>query len=249
MLSVIVPTYNRAATLPLALASLLAQRPAVGLDIIVIDDGSQDETPAILAGLAARHPEIRVLRQENAGVAAARNAGLAALLPQTTLVSFLDSDDVSPAGRFAADLPLLAADPGLALTYGRMELTDAIDPATMAPAEGARRARMLGIHLSCTIYRRALIESVGLFDTGLRQAEDTDYLLRTFETGAPWLQTDTVCVTYLRHPGNMTRDKAEVQRCFTAALARSLRRRRADPTITLRLPKFEAAELAATGMF
>lgn len=248
------PAYNRAATLPLAIASLLAQRADaglgdIGLDIVVVDDGSRDETPGVLAELASRHPEIRVLRQENAGVAAARNAGLAALLPQTTLVSFLDSDDVSAAGRFAADLPLFAADPGLALAYGRMTLTDAIDPATMAPADGARRADVRGISLSCAIFRRALIERVGFFDAALMQAEDTDYLLRAFETGAPWRQTDTLCIYYRRHPGNMTRDTAAAQRWLAAAVARSLRRRRADPSIRLNIPDFDARELIEMGHF
>jgi len=254
MLSVIIPAYNRAATLPLAIASLLAQRADacladIGLDIVVVDDGSQDETPQVLAGLAARHSEIRVVRQENAGVSAARNAGLAALLPQTTLVSFLDSDDVSPAGRFAADLPLFADDPGLALTYGRMMVTDAIDPATMAPAEGARKADIRGISLSCAIFRRALIERVGLLDTAFVQAEDTDYLLRTFEAGAPWRQTDTLCVYYRRHPGNVTRDRGEMKRWLVAAVARAARRRRADPSIRVAMPDFEALELIEMGLF
>lgn len=254
MLSVIMPAYNRAATLPLAIASLLAQRAdaglaELGLDIFVVDDGSRDETPQVLAELAARHPEIRVVRQENAGVAAARNAGLAALLPQTTLVSFLDSDDVSPAGRFAADLPLFAADPDLALTYGRMLLTDAIDPASMAPADGARRADVRGISLSCAIFRRALIERIGFFEATLMQAEDTDYLLRAFETGAPWRQTDTLCIYYRRHPGNMTRDTAAARRWLAAAVVRSLRRRRADPSIRLDTPAFDAQELIEMGMF
>lgn len=248
------PAYNRAATLPLAIASLLAQRAdaglaEIGLDIIVVDDGSQDETPVVLAELASRHPEIRVVRQDNAGVSAARNAGLAALLPQTTLVSFLDSDDVSPAGRFVADLPLFAAEPGLALTYGRMVVTDAIDPATMAPAQGARRADIRGISLSCAIFRRALVEQVGLLDTAFVQAEDTDYLLRTFETGAPWRQTDTLCVYYRRHPGNATHDRGEMKRWLVAAVARAARRRRANPSIRAATPDFETTELFKTGLF
>lgn len=254
MLSVIMPAYNRAATLPLAIASLLAQRAdaglaEIGLDIVVVDDGSQDETPQVLAELASRHPEIRVLRQDNAGVSAARNAGLAALLPETTLVSFLDSDDISPAGRFAADLPLFAADPDLALTYGRMMQVDAIDPAAMAPAEGARQADICSIQLACAIYRRALIDRIGFFDAVLRQAEDTDYLLRTFEIDASWRQTDTLCVYYLRHPGNITRDRAEMRRGFAAAVVRSLRRRRADPSLRLKTPAFDAQELIEMGLF
>src|SRR5690606_7569594 len=112
MLSVIIPTYNRAETLPLAIASLLAQRTDsglvdIGLDIVVADEGSTDAAAQVLAALAARQPAIRVIRQASAGVSAARSAGLAALRPEASLLGFRASDEVSAAGRFTAELSLL----------------------------------------------------------------------------------------------------------------------------------------------
>lgn len=247
--SVIIPTFNRAATLPRAINSLLRQRDAAELDILVIDDGSTDETPLLLADLMREHAEIRMLRQPNTGVAGARNAGLAHLLPETEFVTFLDSDDISPPGRFAADLPRLRAAPGVALSYGRMMLVDAIDPETLLPTSTAKRAEIVGIHLSCAIFRRALIERIGSFDLTLRQAEDTDYLLRVFESGAEFSQTETLCVYYLRHRDNMTRNTEEAIRYFALAVLKSIRRRRADPGIVLHKPDFALKSLVEIGYF
>ena len=87
LVSVIVPTYNRAHVLSRALDSVLAQtRP--GMEIIVVDDGSTDHTPELLADYG---DSLRVLRQPNAGVSAARNAGIRA--SRGEFVALLDSDD------------------------------------------------------------------------------------------------------------------------------------------------------------
>ncbi|TIT67858.1 MAG: DUF3458 domain-containing protein, partial [Mesorhizobium sp.] len=77
---------------------------------------------------------IRLFQQPNMGVTKARNAGLRRLLPQTGFVSFLDSDDISPAGRFKDDLALFETDPGLDLTYSLMTLADNLDDETLEPA-------------------------------------------------------------------------------------------------------------------
>ena len=248
-ITVIIPTYNRVATLPRAIESLLRQGDVADLDILVIDDGSTDATPQVLAALTREHGNLRSVRQDNTGVAGARNTGLAHLLPQTQLVSFLDSDDVSPPGRFAADLPWLQADAALDLTYGRMSLVDDIEVGTLTPPSHARRVDVVGIHLSAGIFRRRLIDRIGRFDTTLRQAEDTDYLLRIFEADTAFLQTDTLCLYYLRHPGNMTRDIPEATRCFAAAIHKSMQRRRANPSIVLRKPKFVLQPLQESGFF
>src|SRR5262249_5510318 len=86
--SLIISTFNHARFLGAAIDSALAQTLGV-VDVIVVDDGSTDDTPAVLERYAGR---IRVLRQPNRGLAAARNTGLAAA--RGTFVSFLDADDV-----------------------------------------------------------------------------------------------------------------------------------------------------------
>lgn len=93
-LSLVVPVYNVAAYLPRCLESLAALTPPAD-EIIVVDDGSTDDCPRILAEFAPRLPQMRVIRQENGGLSAARNTGLDAA--HGKYLAFVDSDDfVSP---------------------------------------------------------------------------------------------------------------------------------------------------------
>jgi heptose III glucuronosyltransferase len=90
LLSLIVPVYNVAPYLPACLDSLLENTPA-NCEIIVIDDGSTDGCPGILAKYAQRLPQMRVIRQANAGLSAARNTGMAQASGE--YLAFVDSDD------------------------------------------------------------------------------------------------------------------------------------------------------------
>jgi len=88
LVSVVIPTFNRAATISAAIQSVL-QQTYRDIEVIVVDDGSTDETPEVLRRFEDR---VRVLRQLNAGPSAARNRGVAA--SRGSLLAFLDSDDV-----------------------------------------------------------------------------------------------------------------------------------------------------------
>jgi heptose III glucuronosyltransferase len=90
-LSLIMPVYNVAAYLPACLASLAAMTPPAD-EIIAIDDGSTDECPAILAAWQTRLPQMRIVRQENGGLSAARNTGLRYATGKW--LAFVDSDDM-----------------------------------------------------------------------------------------------------------------------------------------------------------
>jgi hypothetical protein len=113
--SVIIPAYNRATLLPATLDAVLAQTlpPA---EVIVVDDGSTDATPAVAAGYAARPGSpVRLLTIANAGDLAARNVGLRAAT--ATHVAFCDSDDLWRPGFLAGMAALWRADPGLHAAY------------------------------------------------------------------------------------------------------------------------------------
>lgn len=114
--SVIIPTYNRAHTLAEAIDSVLAQsRPAA--EIIVVDDGSTDGSAELLAGYGDR---IRYLRQDNAGVGAARNRGLAAA--SGDYIALLDSDDHWHPDKLAVQVDILERLPRVALLYSEFEI-------------------------------------------------------------------------------------------------------------------------------
>ena len=227
--SVIVPAYNRERYIGSALRSLLRQREDAALDIVVVDDGSSDGTADVVRSLMREAPEIRLFHQPNRGVASARNMGLRNLLPETTLVSFLDSDDVSPAGRFRRDLAILEAGGQLELTYAQICELDLIDEETLEAAEGETRHILRAVQLGSGIYRRELIETLGGFDEDFVMAEDMDFLFRLFEAGPSCAFSDAVAVYYRRHPDNITANRALMRREFMRACAQSAARRRLNP--------------------
>ncbi|MEJ6479488.1 MAG: glycosyltransferase family A protein [Octadecabacter sp.] len=238
VVSVIIPVFNRAVEIPGAVASVLRQACVLPIDVLIVDDGSDAETQQVLTALAALDRRVRVVRRDNGGVAAARNTGLDNLLPETAFVTFLDSDDLMAPDRFGTDLALLLDHPEIALTYGDMVITFAIDRETMSIPPDAKHMRLTSIHLACCLYRRSLIDQIGRFDEALEMAEDTDFIFRTFEIGITFRQTDTICHYYLRHPGNMSSDISDNRVWFTRAIVRSVMRRKKDPTRQLIKPKF-----------
>jgi len=102
-LSLVVPVYNVAPYLAACLDSILAEK-LPRMEVIAVDDGSTDECPAILARYAERHPLLRVIRQANGGLSAARNAGLAHARGE--YLAFADSDDTILPGYYAGLLAL-----------------------------------------------------------------------------------------------------------------------------------------------
>jgi heptose III glucuronosyltransferase len=103
LLSLVVPVYNVAHYLPRCLESLAALTPAAD-EIIVVDDGSTDDSPRILSEFASRLPQMRVIRQNNGGASIARNAGLDAA--RGTYLAFVDADDFVEPDAYAEALKL-----------------------------------------------------------------------------------------------------------------------------------------------
>jgi glycosyltransferase involved in cell wall biosynthesis len=179
-ISVIIPCFNAAGLLPRAIDSVLGQGiPAV--EIIVVDDGSFDNSVAVAEELAARHPRIAVLRQKlNGGPAMARNAGLAAATGR--LVGFLDADDGYAPGAFMRILERFAASPGLAAVTVGIDWLDGdrdFHPVQAAAAAGSAPGNLL--------VRRSVALMIGGFPTdavfrGRHGGEDVAFreALRTY---------------------------------------------------------------------
>ncbi len=178
LVSVILPTWNRAGMLRRAVESVRAQTLR-GWELIVIDDGSTDDTPAVLAGLTAFEPRIRVVTVEHGGVSRARNAGIAAAAADH--VAFLDSDNTWQPDFLATMLAGISAR-GHSAAYSAMELRREGGTSWRA-FEGGREFLLAGNHidLNVLVARTSLVREVGGFDERLRRAVDYDLVLRLSE--------------------------------------------------------------------
>ena len=114
MVSVVIPVFDAGGRLLEAIASVERQRYEP-LEIVVVDDGSTDDTPALIESLG---PRVRALRQPNAGPAAARNRGLAAARGE--LFAFLDADDLWPDRKLQRQVAALATAPDVDVVLGRV---------------------------------------------------------------------------------------------------------------------------------
>ena len=180
--SVAVSTRDRAHLLPDLVAALSAQTLASErFELVVVDDGSTDSTPGVLAELATAAPfAMRVLRQRNQGAAAGRNAAWRAA--RAPVVAFTDDDCLPSPGWLAAGLASLAG--GARIVVGRT-LPD--------PAEAERLALPFARSLTMedgrffqtanAFYRRSDLEAVGGFDERFTTGEDTDLGLRVAALG------------------------------------------------------------------
>ena len=123
LVSVVVPTYNRAYCLPRTVDSALGQtHPSV--EVIIVDDGSRDETADVVAARYGNDARVRLIRQANGGVSAARNTGLRAA--RGDYVALLDSDDVWEPWKLELQLACMRARPEVGMTWTEMV---AVDPA------------------------------------------------------------------------------------------------------------------------
>ena len=126
--SAVIPCYNAADTLRRAVDSVLREAPA-NLEVLLVDDGSQDDTPVLCDALARRDRRVRVIHQRNRGVSAARNAGLEAARGDWIL--FVDADDALLPGLWTALPKALATHPQLVL-FG-MNRQSGADPCPLSP--------------------------------------------------------------------------------------------------------------------
>lgn len=205
VVSVVIPAYDPGDELRDALASVLAQTEQ-RFEVVVVDDGSRRP----LDGVAALDPRIRVLRQDNAGVSSARNAGLRAA--SAPWVAFLDDDDVWEAGKLRAQLDALERTGAtLCHTAFRWEQTGLSGTATHErryPAPLTYPALLRGDHVctSSVVVDREAVLTLGGFDVSLRLAEDLDLWLRLLREGARFAVVDEPLLTYRTHDAGASAD-------------------------------------------
>jgi glycosyltransferase involved in cell wall biosynthesis len=213
--SVIVPVFNGAATLAEAIASIRAQE--VPVEIIVVDDGSTDDTPRLLETL-----DVTAIRQDNRGPAAARNQGL--LVARAPFVAFLDDDDVWLPHKLRDQLRLFGEHPEAAVVLGYTAF-QSLDPATGVWSDVAEPHLLY--HLGAGLFRREVFDRVGPFDAALQSSEDVDWFFRARDAGTGIVTSPRTVQIHRRNGANMTRGKDLRELGFLEAVKRSLDRRRA----------------------
>lgn len=179
--------------------------------VVVVDDGSTD--PQTLAVLASLPPGVRVQRQANAGVVAARNVGLG--LADTPYVLILDADDrLRPRTLTALRAPL-DADPRLGFAYGITRFFGLWEGEMTMPAYDAYKLlyrHTIGI---TALTRRELIDAVGGFDPEFRGYEDWEFWLHALREGWRGRRVEEVTLEYRRHGATKLRaDRAEYRRWY-----------------------------------
>jgi GT2 family glycosyltransferase len=229
LVSAITPTYNRAHVLLRAIRSVLDQ-DVPDLELLIIDDGSTDDTARIVAALTDRR--LRYCRFEtNRGIGAARHLGVAR--SRGRLIAFLDSDDAWRPGKLGKVVSAFARYPGVDLIFSDFEDINAIqktrEPGLVhtAPAlrrlqvarlgdswygveagaaEALMRANFLGPS-STVVARRSVFETAGNFREDLSGPEDLEMWYRAAVSGARFAYTTEVLVERHKHGGSITAQK------------------------------------------
>jgi GT2 family glycosyltransferase len=216
--TVVAATYRRAGLLPRLVEAVANQQVPGGLELILVDDASPDDTPAVLAALSERHPCLTVLRQErNAGPATARNRGWRAATGDVIL--FTD-DDCVPQPGWAAALAARLADADLA--QGRT-LPDPAQELNTGPFSRTLEVTSeSGFYQTCNMaYRRDLLEQLGGFDEEFPDAagEDTDLAWRALAGGARSVFEPDAVVHHDIRPSSFRAHVADLRRWRSVVLA------------------------------
>ena len=211
LVSVVVPSHNRARLLRRTLQSILAQQLS-DLEIVVVDDGSTDDTKAVALGADARVKVVRI--QEPAGVSIARNHGIAAATGDW--IAFCDDDDLWSPDKLMRQLEA-AQQVGANWAYaGDVNVDERLrvlsggpppDPQTVIAT--LPRWNPLASGGSNVVVRSNVLAAVGGFDPTLRRTEDWDLWIRIARTGPPACAREPL-VAYRFHAGNVVADPAEM---------------------------------------
>jgi GT2 family glycosyltransferase len=226
LVSLIIPTYNRAALLDETLDSVLSQTYP-NWECIVVDDGSTDETEAVVSSFG---DAFQLIRQANAGPAVARNRGVAQAKGEAIL--FLDSDDLLRPYALDVLVNELRRHPEAGVSYGGFQMMrNDGSPATLAQApllpavsgrDGSGGAHFVAYGLTATgqilpdllqhdamlmgatLIRREVVERIGGFDPERGYMEHWEYFLRIARERIPFVPTRTPVVRIRIHEGNLS---------------------------------------------
>ena len=211
-LSVIIPAHQAEKYLAQAVHSVRAQNWQGRLEILVIDDGSADNTAA-----AAEILDVRLLRKPRGGAASARNMGLRAA--SGDLILLLDADDVLTEGALSAMYAALTG--GVDAVFAMAE--DFISPELTGEQQAQLRPRPAlygGVLPGCSLIRKSVFDAIGLFDDTMKSGETVAWQLKMRDAGIKTLQIPTVTLKRRLHLTNTGRTQQKQEMANYAALLR-----------------------------
>lgn len=206
--SVVIPAYNAARYIKQAIDSVLAQSYRE-YEIIVVDDGSTDETPVIAQQFG---DAIRCIRQSNRGLSAARNTGIKNA--RAEIIALLDSDDLWEPQFLERMVYHLNLHPEAAGIYCGFQYINSKGEVVGEPSLKIVPPELFHATMSddgnwlapsAVMFRKRLAEHVGLFDESLQSVQDWDLWIRLSES-APFVGLKEALVEYRRHENNMSKD-------------------------------------------
>lgn len=188
LVSVVIPLFNRRDSILRAINSVLSQ-DGVELELIVVDDGSTDDSVALVERQIS-DSRLRIIQQQNAGACSARNAGIDAARGE--FVAFLDSDDMFLPGHLSQSLRRLREMVGPAVVYGRIVVDRGRNKTFLKPPRAIRPGEPMSEYLLCDqgfVQTSTVVLSRDLalrtkYDTLLRFGQDTDFAIRLAAAGA-----------------------------------------------------------------
>lgn len=233
-ISVIIPAYNSARFLGQAIESVQQQtvQPA---EIIVIDDGSTDDTKSLVKSLKG---SVQYHFQENRGQAAARNKGLQ--LATGDLITFIDADDIWIRNKLEIQLALLQDQPRYEMAIGFLELIPMAETKKVVQKTGKG---IFTLHLGSILMRKKVFDKVGVFDEDMRLCDDTEWFFRVLEQQIKVKVHRDVVQLYRQHDNNITRDENRNNLYLLKSIKKSLdRRRKLSDSHAESLPAFDDME-------
>ncbi len=217
--SVIIPAYNQAHYLNLAISSVL-EGSYQDFEIIVIDDGSTDNTAHVTQDFL--DPRVRYFFQENRGLSSARNTGISHATGE--FLTYLDSDDLFLPEKLTLLVKAINSEPRIGLIAGQAIIIDENNQPLgeifdqPLPSDGSQLLLGNPLHVGSVLLRSEWQKRVGLFDQNLRSYEDWDLWLRLARIGCPMGWIAKPVSFYRFHRTQMTRDDSQMTTATFAVL-------------------------------
>jgi glycosyltransferase involved in cell wall biosynthesis len=221
-ISVIIPVFNGQDYLLAAIQSVF-QQEYDELEIIVIDDGSTDDTAELISSLNKPNP-IKYFYQQNKGPASARNLGLEKASGEW--IAFLNSDDLWPKSKIASCLESLKINKEAEMHWGMTQVFfESEELKSKFIGSDFVEKPIFNTYIGAAFIRKSVFEKIGIFDTTLRYCEDLDWYQRSQEEKVKTIFSNSIDLYYRIHYRNSTHDNFSLNKNLVRMLKNKLNRR------------------------